>query len=126
MRIVAIVVVISMCHAPALYAGDTLREAAVRAADRLVAAESASPRATRPNTSATAAVAARQAAARRPANALQQIPRGLEESTGIGTGMKVLLGVGIAAVIGGIMMSIDSRVEDSTPSTKGERTNEPF
>lgn len=126
MRTVAIVVVISMCHAPALYAGDTLREAAVRAADRLVAAESAPPRATRPHAAATAAGVARQVGARRPANALQQIPRGLEESTGMGTGMKVLLGVGIAAVIGGIMMSIDSKVEDNTPSTRGERTNEPF
>ena len=126
MRTVAVFLVISMCHAPALYAGETLREAAVRAADRLVAAESASSRETRSNASATTAVVARKAAARRPSNALQQIPRGLEESTGMGTGMKVLLGVGIAAVLGGIMMSIDGKVEDNTPSTRGERTNEPF
>ena len=124
MRAVAIAVMISMCHAPAALAGDTLREAAARAADRIVAAEAAS-RATRTSATATATAVTRRAPARRPANA-QQLPRGLEESTGIGTGMKVLLGVGIAAVLGGIMMSIDSKVEDNTPSTRGERTNEPF
>ena len=125
MRAVAIAVMISMCHAPVALAGDTLREAAVRAADRMVAAEAASSRATRTTATATSAAVARRAGARRPANA-QQLPRGLEESTGMGTGMKVLLGVGIAAVLGGIMMSIDSKVEDNTPSTRGERTNEPF
>jgi hypothetical protein len=127
MRAVAIAVMISMCHVPVALAGDTLREAAVRAADRLVAAETASARASRTSATATAAAVTipRRADARRPANA-QQLPRGLEESTGMGTGMKVLLGVGIAAVLGGIMMSIDSRVEDNTPSTRGERTNEPF
>ena len=125
MRAVAIAVMISMCHAPLALAGDTLREAAVRATDRLVAAEAASSRASRTSATATATAVTRRADARRPANA-QQLPRGLEESTGIGTGMKVLLGVGIAAVLGGIMMSIDSKVEDNTPSTRGERTNEPF
>ena len=124
MRAVAIAVMISMCHAPAALAGDTLREAAARAADRIVAAEAAS-RATRTGATATATAVTRRAPARRLASS-QQLPRGLEESTGIGTGMKVLLGVGIAAVLGGIMMSIDSRVEDNTPSTRGERTNEPF
>ena len=125
MRAVAIAVMISMCHAPLALAGDTLRDAAIRATDRLVAAEAASSRATRTSASATATAVTRRAAVRRPANA-QQLPRGLEESTGMGTGMKVLLGVGIAAVLGGIMMSIDSKVEDNTPSTRGERTNEPF
>jgi hypothetical protein len=125
MRTVAILVVISICHTPLALAGDTLREAAVRATDRLVAAEAASPRATPPNLWAAPAVA-KVAKPRRSANALQQIPRGLEEATGMGTGMKVLLGVGIAAVLGGIMLSIDSKVEDNTPSTRGERTNEPF
>ena len=124
MRAVAIAVMISMCHAPLALAGDTLREAAVRAADRMVAAEAASSRGSR-STSTTAAVVTKRADARRPANS-QQIPRGLQESTGMGTGMKVLLGVGIAAVLGGVMMSIDSKVEDNTPSTRGERTNEPF
>ena len=125
MRAVAIAVMISMCHAPLALAGDTLREAAVRATDRLVAAEAASSRASRTSATATATAVTRRGDARRPANA-QQLPRGLEESTGMGTGMKVLLGVGIAALLGGIMMSIDSKVEDNTPSTRGERTNEPF
>jgi len=125
MRAVAIAVMISMCHAPLALAGDTLRAAAVRAADRLVAAEAASPRVTHPKATTTTAIA-KAGAPRRSANALQQLPRGLEESTGMGTGMKVLLGVGIAAVLGGIMMSIDSKVEDNTPSTRGERTNDPF
>jgi hypothetical protein len=122
MRAVAIAVMISMCHAPLALAGDTLREAASRAADRVVAAETAASRA---NRTITRSAVAKRGDARRPANA-QQLPRGLEESTGMGTGMKVLLGVGIAAVLGGIMMSIDSKVEDNTPSTRGERTNEPF
>ena len=124
MRVVALVVGISMCQVPAVYAGDTLREAAVRAADRFVAAEAASVRASKSDASPTAA-ASGPVAVRRQAN-FQQAPRGLEGASGIGTGMKVLLGVGIAAVLGGIMMSIDSKVEDNTPSTRGERTNEPF
>jgi hypothetical protein len=125
MRMLAIAVVISMCHVPTAFAGETLREAAARAADRLVAAEAASSRTGRTGAAATATVVTRRADTRRPANS-QQIPSGLDESTGMGTGMKVLLGVGIAAVLGGIMMSIDSKVEDNTPSTRGERTNEPF
>jgi hypothetical protein len=125
MRSVAIAVMISICHAPLALAGDTLREAAVRATDRLVAAEAASARASRTSATATTAAVAKRTVARRAANS-QQLPRGLEESSGMGTGMKVLLGVGIAAVLGGIMMSIDSKVEDNTPSTRGERTNEPF
>jgi hypothetical protein len=126
MRAVAIAVMISMCHAPLALAGDTLREAAVRAADRMVAAEAAaSARASKTSVTATTAAVTRRADRRRPANS-QQLPRGLEESTGMGTGMKVLLGVGIAAALGGIMMSIDSKVEDNTPSTRGERTNQPF
>jgi hypothetical protein len=55
----------------------------------------------------------------------QQAPRGLE-GAGIGTRTKILLGAGVAAALVGLMMVIDGSVEDNTPSTKGERVNEPF
>jgi hypothetical protein len=125
MRIVAIAVVISMCHVPAVYAGETLRQAAVRAADRFVAAETAAARANRTGAAQTLTIAKKPVAAK-PRASLQQAPRGLEGATGIGTWTKVLIGVGIAAAITGVMLAIDGGVEDNTPSTKGERTNEPF
>ncbi len=125
MRTVAIAVVISMCHIPVAHAGETLREAAVRAADRLVAAEAVAARLKRTERAPTAAVAKPTVASRSRAN-FQQGPRSLHEDTGMGRGMKLLIGAGIAAVLGGVMLSIDGRVEDPTPSTKGERTNEPF
>jgi hypothetical protein len=125
MRIVAIGLLISMCHVPMAFAGDTLRQAAVRAAERLAADEAAAARAAK-QTSAVPAVATvhKPAPPRRKAN-FQQAPRGLE-GAGIGTRTKILLGAGIAAALVGIMVAIDGSVEDNTPSTKGERTNEPF
>jgi hypothetical protein len=126
MRIVAIAVLISMCHVPAAFAGDTLRQAAVRAADRLAADEAAAARAANRSSAApSAAIVKKPVAPRRMAN-FQQSPRGLEGATGMGARTKVLLGVGIAAALTGILLAIDSQVEDNTPSTKGERTNEPF
>jgi hypothetical protein len=126
MRIVATAVLISMCHAPLAFAGDTLRRAAVREADRLAAAEAAAARTNQTASARTPAVVGKRPIAKKPKTGFQQGPPGLEGATGIGKGMKVLLGVGIAAALGGIMLSIDGGVEDNTPSTKGERTNEPF
>jgi hypothetical protein len=124
MRIVAIAVVISMCHVPAVFAGETLRQAAARAADQLAAAEAAAARAKRTEATRTVAVAKKPLAGKPGAN-FQQAPRGLEGS-GMSTGWKILIAGGVAAALAGIMLSIDSQVEDNTPSTKGERTNEPF
>ncbi len=125
MRIVAMAVLISMSHVPAAFAGDTLREAAVRAADQLGAAEAAAARApeTKPLRSWRSE---RSRSLAKPRASYQQTPRGLEGASGIGTRMKNLIGVGVAAALTGIMLSIDGEVEDNTPSTKGERTNEPF
>ena len=125
MRIVAIAVLISMCHVPAVFAGETLRQAAVRAADQLAAAETAAARANRTAATQTPAIPKRPAT-KKPKASLQQSPRGLEGASGIGTRTKILLGAGIAAALAGIMLAIDGEVEDNTPSTKGERTNEPF
>ena len=124
MRTVVVAVVISMCHVPVALAGDTLREAAVRAADRLVAAEVASARAKRTEATQTMAVVKKPLPGKPRAN-FQQTPRGLEGS-GMSTGWKLLIAGGVAAALAGIMLSIDGQVEDNTPSTKGERTNEPF
>jgi hypothetical protein len=44
----------------------------------------------------------------------------------MGRGMKLLLAGGFAAALAGIMLSIDGGVEDVTPSTLGQRVNEPF
>jgi hypothetical protein len=74
--------------------------------------------------SQTMAVAKKPLAGKPRAN-FQQAPRGLEGS-GMGTGWKILIAGGVAAALAGIMLSIDGQVEDNTPSTKGERTNEPF
>lgn len=127
MRIVAVVVLISMCHAPVvLAAGETLRQAAVREADRLAAAETAAARANRTASTQTPAVVPKKPLAKKAKASYQQSPRGLEGATGIGTRTKILLGAGIAAALVGIMAAIDSSVEDNTPSTKGERTNDPF
>jgi hypothetical protein len=101
-----------------------LRQAAVRAADRLAAAETAAARANR--TAAIQAPVVRKPVARKPKANFQQAPRGLEGAGGIGTRTKILLGAGVAAALVGIMLAIDGEVEDNTPSTKGERTNEPF
>jgi hypothetical protein len=114
-----------MCHVPVAFAADTLREAAARATERYVAAEASASRVIPTKRQEPMSTTAQQPAGRRRAS-FQQTPRGLEGATGMGTGMKVLLGVGVAAALGGIMLSIDSRVEDNTPSTRGERTNEPF
>lgn len=125
MRIAAIAVLISMCQAPAAFAGETLRQAAVRAADRLAAAETAAARANRAAAIQAPAVV-RKPVARKPKANFQQSPRGLEGAGGIGTRTKILLGAGVAAALVGIMLAIDGEVEDNTPSSKGERTNEPF
>jgi hypothetical protein len=125
MRIVAIAVLISMSHVPAVFAGNTLRQAAVRAADQLAAAEAAAARANRSAATQTPTVVKKTAAKKSKANFLQS-PRGLDGATGIGARTKILLGVGVAAALAGIMLAIDAEVEDNTPSTKGERTNEPF
>jgi uncharacterized membrane protein YdbT with pleckstrin-like domain len=126
MRIVAVAVLVSMCHAPVVLAGETLRQAAVREADRLAAAEAAAARGKQTASAQTPAVVPRKPLARKPKANFQQSPRGLEGATGIGTRTKILLGAGIAAALVGIMAAIDGSVEDNTPSTKGERTNEPF
>ena len=124
MRIVAIAVLISMSHVPAVFAGETLRQAAVRAADQLAAAEAAAARAKRTEATQTMAVVKKPLAGKPRAN-FQQAPRGLDGS-GMSTGWKILIAGGVAAALAGIMLSIDGQVEDNTPSTKGERTNEPF
>ena len=125
MRIVAIAVLMSMCHAPVAWAGESLRQAAVREADKLAAAEAAAARANQTASAQTPAVVATRPLAKKPKANFQQAPRGLE-GAGIGTRTKILIGAGVAAALVGIMMAIDGGVEDNTPSTKGERTNEPF
>ena len=127
MRIVAVAVLISMSHVPAVFAGETLRQAAVREADKLVAAEVAAARANQTAlTQAPTVVVARRPVVKKPRANFQQSPRGLEGAGGIGTRTKILIGAGVAAAIVGIMAVIDGSVEDNTPSTKGDRTNEPF
>ena len=126
MRIVAIAVLISMFHVPAVFAGETLRQAAVREADKLAAAEAAASRANQTASAPSPAVVVTKPLAKKPRASFLQSPRGLEGAGGIGTRMKILIGVGIGAAVVGIMAAIDGSVEDNTPSTKGERTNEPF
>jgi hypothetical protein len=126
MRIVAMAALVSMCHVPAAFAGETLRQAAVRAADQLAAAEAAAVRATQAAAIQTAAAVVKKPVIKKPKANFQQSPRGLEGASGIGTRTKILIGAGIAAALTGLMLSIDGSVEDNTPSTKGERTNEPF
>lgn len=124
MRIAAVAVLISMSHVPAVFAGETLRQAAVREADKLAAAQAAAARANQ--TAVAPVVVARRPLVKKPRANFQQSPRGLEGAGGIGTRTKILIGAGVAAAIVGIMAVIDGSVEDNTPSTKGERTNEPF
>ena len=126
MRIVAVAVLISMSHVPAVIAGETLRQAAVREADRLAAAEASVARARQNMSLQTPAVVAKRPAAKKPRVNFQQSAPGLEGAGGIGTRTKILIGAGVAAALVGIMAAIDGSVEDNTPSTKGERTNEPF
>jgi hypothetical protein len=126
MRIVATAVLISMCHVPFAFAGDTLRQAAVREAEKLAAAEVAAARANQTASAPIPAVVADRPVGKKPQANFQQAPRGLEGASGLSTRMKILIGVGIAAAVVGIMSAIDGSVEDNTPSTKGERTNEPF
>ena len=126
MRIVVIAVLISMFHVPAVFAGETLRQAAVREADKLAAAEAAASRAKQTASAPSSAVVVAKPLAKKPRANFLQSPRGLEGAGGLGTRTKILIGAGVAAAIVGIMAVIDGSVEDNTPSTKGERTNEPF
>lgn len=109
-RALAIAVLLSFGSTSA-FAGEPLLESAVRVARKMAAAEPAG-KAVRP-----APPAAR-------AN-FQQAPPGLE-SSGLKTRSKILIGLGVAAVFVGTALAIDSRVEDNTPSTKGERTTKPY
>jgi hypothetical protein len=121
-RALVVALILSVAHASAAFAGETLLQAATRAAERLAAAEASTMRSA--PAGAAAAAVKKTAPARRTA-AFQQIPRGLDES-GIRTRTKVIFGAALAAALAGIMLSVDGSVEDSTPSTKGERTNDPF
>jgi hypothetical protein len=118
-RAVAFALMLSIVHAPAAIAGESLMEAAARAADRVLAAAPSPPAST---AAAPASKDASRPAAARPAfQAGQSAPPAPMSGRS-----KLLLGLGIAAAVAGTMLAIDSRVEDNTPSTRGERINNPF
>jgi hypothetical protein len=106
-RVLACVLIASLGIPSVSFAGETLLESATRVARKVVRAE--------PPAKPVA----------RPVAHFQQTPRGLE-SSGLRTRSKLLIALGVAAGFVGIALAIDSRVEDVTPSTKGERINEPF
>jgi hypothetical protein len=121
-RLLVFALMISLGNASVAVAGETLLQAATRAAEELVAAEASSAQAAH----ARAAVPGlNKTTPERQRVNFQQAPPGLQ-SSGLGRGSKLLIGLGIAASFVGIAMAIDSRVEDNTPSTKGERINEPY
>jgi uncharacterized membrane protein len=104
-RLVVLTLILTMGHASAAFAGDTIVAAARRAADNLGKMQASAP--------ATPKAAYVQETAARPGG-------------GMSKGKKLTLGAIGAAAFAAIALAIDRRVEDNTPSTRGERTTKPF
>lgn len=121
-RVLAGVLMVSLVNPSVALAGETLLASATRLAREVVATEASRPQNAVAGKQIAPAVAIGE---KRKASRYQDTPRGLEAS-GLGRRSKVLIALGIAASFVGVAMAIDSRVEDNTPSTKGERRNEPF
>jgi hypothetical protein len=113
-QLLVFTLVASLCHAPAAFAAESLLQSATRVAQEMARSGEAvlttDGRATAPAAVASA----------RPAATATQAGPGLSES-GLGKGKKILIGLAIAAAFIGIAYKIDHSVEDSTPSSKGER-----
>ena len=122
-RVLVMVLMLSVANASAALAGETLLETAARVADHIAAADAIRPAeasTSRPNSPVRAE--SRRADARPAFLQGQPGPAG----AGLRPRVKWILGLGAAAALAGIMLTIDSRVEDNTPSTKGERQTTPF
>jgi hypothetical protein len=117
-RVLACALVFSLGVPSMSFAGDGLLDSAARVAQNLARAQ-APARQVKPIVPPVLGGDGGQKANFQPA------PRGLGTS-GLRTRSKILIGLGVAAGFAGLALAIDSRVEDVTPSTKGERTTRPF
>lgn len=103
--------ILSLGHATVTMAGETLLQSGQRITRQAAEARPASP----PN-----ALAAKRL---RPAGAFQaalQAQPSLAQS-GLRKRTKILIAMGVFAAFGGVAYAIDRGVEDSTPSSLGER-----
>jgi hypothetical protein len=117
-RLVIFTLILSVAHAPAVLAGDSLLESAQRATRELVASQ-ASPA---PASVATVKPAPIPDAKRRAELAYQggQGQPGLAQS-GLGKGTKIMIAFAAIAGFVGVAYAIDQGVEDNTPSSLGLR-----
>ncbi len=94
-RSLVLALMISMGHASVAMAGETLVQSGQRIIIRQLRADSKARKA-------------------------EQAPGTLAQS-GMRTRNKILIGLGIAVAFAGVALVIDGGVEDSTPSSRGER-----
>jgi hypothetical protein len=113
-RLLVFALMFSLGHTSVAFAGDTLLAAALRVADELGRTEEAAP----PTSAPPAGFLTPKAGPT--ARASAQEPGA---SSGMPKGRKVALAIAAAAAFAAIALTIDSKVQDDTPSTKGERTN---
>ena len=111
MRLMVFALILSLGHASVAIAGETLLQSGTRHARQLAGARSPSA----PNAVETKYLKAN--AAHPPA---LQAPPTLA-SSGMRKRMKILIGAAVATAFAGVVYAIDQGVEDSTPSSLGQR-----
>ena len=99
----------SLGHAPVALAGETL----LQSGQRIITRQASAAPALSPATVETKRLRADSRAA-------LQGPASLAQS-GMRARNKFLIGLGIAVAFAGVVLAIDGGVEDSTPSSRGER-----
>lgn len=103
-RLLAVTLVLTLGHASVVFAGETLLTSATRIVQDLA-------RTTAPATSVGRAAESRSAQLTQPGLA----------STGLRKRTKVAIALGIAAGFAGVALTIDRKIENTTPSTLGTR-----
>lgn len=121
-RSLVFALLLSIGHAPVAMAGRGPHDADVaswggketllQSGQRIVTRQSAAA----PAVSATPVVNSKRTRAERAAMQSQPLSQ-----SGMRTRNKLLIGLGIAATFTGVALAIDGGVEDSTPSSRGER-----
>lgn len=110
-RSLAFALMLSFGHASVAMGGETLLQSGQRIITRQAAAPAVSPITTLETKRLRADAAGR--------SALQG--QGTLAQSGMRARNKFLIGLGIAAAFAGVALAIDGGVEDSTPSSRGER-----
>ena len=122
-RFAVFVLIVSLGNTSVAFAGDTLLGVATRVAQNQAPPEAKSPAATAAQKNwAARSLAATMSAGNAPSSALAQEQPALS-SSGMGKRTKILIFLAAAVGVAATAYTIDRKVENTTPSSLGTRTD---